>query len=53
MKSHPAVVVNDLYAFTKDCPPTWWIRPANVHFSPEGRNAQGAEVARVLLSVLE
>ncbi len=53
MKSHPNVVINDIYKFTKDCPSSWWIRPANVHFSPEGRAAQGAEVARVILSELE
>jgi len=53
IEDHPAVVVNDLYSFTKDCPPSWWLRPANVHFSPQGREAQGAEVARVILSVLE
>jgi hypothetical protein len=51
--NHPAVVVNDLYAFTNGCPSSWWIRPGNVHYSPEGRNAQGVEVARVILSVLE
>lgn len=53
MESHPAVVINDLYAFTKDCPSSWWIKPANVHFSPEGRKAQGVEVARVVFSVQE
>jgi hypothetical protein len=53
IKNHPAVIVNDLYAFTKDCPSSWWLRPGNVHFGPEGRNAQGVEVARVILSVLE
>jgi len=53
IKNHPSVIVNDLYLFTKDCPSSWWLRPANVHFSPQGRDAQGVEVARVILSVLE
>lgn len=53
VKEHPAIMVNDLYAFTKPNQVKWWTKPGNVHFNPEGRKAQGEEVARVILEALK
>lgn len=53
LKSHPEIVINDLFAFTKPHHAEWWTRPGNVHFNQAGIRAQGEEVARVIESLLE
>lgn len=44
------VSVNDLFAYVAGGDPAW-CRPKDVHFTPEGSQALGAEVARVILGV--
>jgi len=53
LKSHPEIVVNDLYSFTKPHHSEWWTKPGNVHFNTAGIRAQGEEVARVLEELLD
>lgn len=53
MKKQPEIVVNDLFGFTKPNHEAWWTKPGNVHYNDEGKNAQGDEVARVLLKALK
>ena len=53
LESHPEIVVNDLYSFTKPHHSEWWIKPGNVHFNPKGIRAQGEEVAKVLRQLLD
>ncbi len=53
LKSYPDILINDLYEFTRPHQPEWWAKPGDVHCNPAGRKAQGEEVARVILSVLE
>jgi lysophospholipase L1-like esterase len=48
MKEHPEIVVNDLFTFSKPL----MVR-GNVHFKPEGCQAQGKEVAKVIGGVLK
>ncbi|WP_372845629.1 SGNH/GDSL hydrolase family protein [Pontiella sp.] len=52
LAGHPEITINDLYTFTKSHHSDWWIAPDNVHYNKTGSNAQGDEVARVILSVL-
>jgi len=52
MKNYPEIIINDLYSFTKPNHSKWWSKPGNVHYGPEGRQAQGTEVARVILNAL-
>ncbi|MHC4249624.1 MAG: SGNH/GDSL hydrolase family protein [Planctomycetota bacterium] len=52
LRDHPRIAVNDLYAFTRPNQSKWWVRPGNVHYGPEGRKAQGDEVARAILKAL-
>jgi hypothetical protein len=52
MREYPEIEINDLYTFTKPHQPEWWTKPGNVHFNNVGRNAQGGEVARILLASL-
>ncbi|MHC5056438.1 MAG: SGNH/GDSL hydrolase family protein [Planctomycetota bacterium] len=52
LRDHPRIAVNDLYGFTKPNQSKWWVRPGNVHYGPEGRKAQGDEVARAILKAL-
>lgn len=49
---HPEISITDLFAFTEPHHADWWIKPGNVHYNPAGRNAQGDEVARVILEAL-
>jgi len=53
MKDHPEIVVNDLYNFTLPDHSAWWSEPGNVHFNQIGRAAQGDEVARVIVELLD
>ena len=53
MKKQPEIVVNDLFGFTKPNHEAWWTKPGNVHYNDEGKNAQGDEVARVILKALK
>jgi hypothetical protein len=48
MKDHPGIVVNDLFSFSKP-----FMVEGNVHFKPEGCEAQGREVAKVIEDVLK
>jgi lysophospholipase L1-like esterase len=53
LKNHPDILVNDLFGFTKPKQPEWWAKPGDVHYNPVGQQAQGDEVARVILKALE
>ena len=52
LKRYPEIVINDLYTFTKPNQPDWWTKPGDVHYKTVGSNAQGDEVARVILKAL-
>lgn len=52
LSTTPDIAVNDLFALTKPNHPEWWSKPGNVHYNKTGSNAQGDEVARVLLNAL-
>lgn len=52
LNDHPEIIVDDLYSFTKPNRSKWWVSPGNVHYGPEGRKAQGNEVARIILNEL-
>ena len=49
LSKFPEVSINDLYQFTKPNQSDWWTSPGNVHYTELGENAQGDEVARVIL----
>jgi len=53
LKKHPEILINDLYSFTKPNHEQWWTKPGNVHYNDAGKNAQGDEVARVILKALQ
>lgn len=53
LKRFPAVMINDLFAFTAPHHAKWWTRPGNVHYNTAGKNAQGDEVARVIRAALK
>ncbi|MBW8035325.1 MAG: alpha/beta hydrolase fold domain-containing protein [Planctomycetes bacterium] len=53
LKDYPQIGINDLYRFTKPNQPKWWSKPGNVHFTEEGYNAQGSQVARIILESLD
>ena len=53
LRDHPEIVVDDLYGFTKPNHSQWWTKPGNVHYGSQGREAQGDEVARVILNAIE
>ena len=48
-----SIAVNDLFSFTKPNHSKWWSKPGDVHYNKAGSNAQGDEVARVILEALE
>ena len=48
----PKVAIDDLYNFTKPKQSQWWSKPGDVHYNTQGRNAQGDEVARIILDSL-
>ena len=52
IQNSPEITINDLYQFTLPNQPTWWTKPGNVHFNMQGRNAQGDEVAKIILESL-
>ena len=52
MSKFPEIKINDLYSFTMPNQTQWWTKPGNVHFNMKGRNAQGDEVARIILDSL-
>ncbi len=52
MKDFPEVKINDLYNFTKANHSLWWAAEGNVHYNKLGREAQGVEVARNIISHL-
>ncbi|TWU44197.1 Alpha-L-fucosidase [Novipirellula aureliae] len=52
MSKYPEITINDLYSFTKPNQQVWWNKPGDVHYKPEGRSAQGDEVARIILESL-
>ena len=52
MRKYPEIIINDLFAFTKANHSEWWSKPGNVHYNQDGKNAQGDEVARVILETL-
>ena len=52
LRKTPDIAVNDLYSFTKPNHPEWWSEPGNVHYNETGKNAQGDEVARVILNAI-
>jgi lysophospholipase L1-like esterase len=52
LAAYPEIRINDLYAFTKPNQSDWQIAPDNVHYNETGFNAQGDEVARMILDAL-
>jgi len=46
------ITINELYAFAEPNHAKWWIESGNVHYNETGKNAQGDEVARPLISAL-
>lgn len=52
LQDYPAVVVNDLYGFTKPNQDSWKFSEGNVHYKPEARDLQAKEVAGVIREVL-
>ncbi|MFC5050460.1 SGNH/GDSL hydrolase family protein [Rubritalea spongiae] len=52
LSNTPEIAVNDLFSFTKKKHSEWWAAPGDVHYNEAGRNAQGDEVARFILSTL-
>ena len=52
LKKYPDIAINDLYAFTKANHAKWQQSPGNVHYNADGKNAQGDEVAKVILATL-
>lgn len=52
MRDFPEIIINDLYTFTKPNQPEWWAKPGDVHYKSVGSNAQGDEVARIILESL-
>jgi len=52
MKDFPEVKINDLYSFTKANHSLWWAAEGNVHYNNLGRESQGVEVARNIISHL-
>jgi len=53
LKKYPEIKVCDLYSFTKPNHQEWWSAPGNVHYNKAGCTAQGNEVARIILNVLQ
>lgn len=53
LEDYPEIAVNDLHSFTAPHQSKWWTRPGNVHFNRKGQRAQGEEVARAILKVLD
>jgi hypothetical protein len=53
LKDYPEVAVNDLHSFTAPHQSKWWRKPGNVHFNRNGQRAQGEEVTRAILKVLD
>ena len=52
MMESPKITINDLYSFTKPNQTQWAAKPGDVHFNKQGRDAQGDEVARIILNSL-
>lgn len=52
LADYPEIQINDLFIFTKPNHPEWWVAPGNVHYKSVGSNAQGDEVARVVIDSL-
>jgi hypothetical protein len=52
LQEFPQIGVDDLYTLTKQNHEKWWSKPGDVHYNETGRNAQGDEVARVILDAL-
>jgi protein involved in ribonucleotide reduction len=52
LRSYPEITFNDLYAYTKPNHARWCRTPLNVHYNNKGMNAQGDEVARIILESL-
>lgn len=52
MSDFPEVKINDLFAFTKPKQSKWWIKSGNVHFNSHGKQAQGEQIAGVILEGL-
>ena len=52
MHKCPEIMINDLYGFTKPKFDIWQVEPGNVHYTREGQNAQGDEVARIISAEL-
>ncbi|MGJ8644406.1 MAG: SGNH/GDSL hydrolase family protein [Luteolibacter sp.] len=52
LSDYPEIIINDLYTLTKKNHADWWSEPGNVHYNKTGTNAQGDEVARVILETL-
>jgi hypothetical protein len=52
LKDYPEIAINDLYTFTKANHAKWRASPGDVHYNATGKNAQGDEVAKVILTTL-
>ncbi|MGJ8634886.1 MAG: SGNH/GDSL hydrolase family protein [Luteolibacter sp.] len=52
LSDYSEVIIDDLYTLTKENHSDWWSTPGNVHYNKSGSNAQGDEVARVILETL-
>ena len=52
LRKFPDITINDLFTFTKPNHSKWWTKPGNVHYNATGIDAQGDEVARIILETL-
>ena len=52
LADYPEVIINDLFTLTKPNQPQWWSEPGNVHYKKAGSNAQGDQVAEIILKTL-
>ena len=53
LSDFPEIAINDLFSFTKPNHAEWWSKPGDVHYNETGQNAQGDEVARVILNAIQ
>lgn len=52
LQHYPSIKINDLYTLTKPHQQKWWVKPGDVHYNKQGKNAQGDQVAGLIRSAL-
>jgi hypothetical protein len=52
LRKFPEITINNLFTFTKPNHSKWWTKPGNVHYNATGKDAQGAEVARIIIEAI-